>query len=41
MIAAAIVGLFVGGLGGVLGMSLFAVNAYEKGFEDGRASKNS
>lgn len=38
MIVIAIAGLLVGGMGGMLAMSLFAVNAYEKGFEDGKNS---
>jgi hypothetical protein len=38
MIVIAIVGLLVGGMCGMLTMSLFAVNAYDKGFEDGKAS---
>jgi hypothetical protein len=39
MIIIAIVGLLVGGMAGMLSMSLFAVNAYEKGFEDGKNNK--
>jgi hypothetical protein len=39
MIAIAVIGLLVGAIGGMLTMSLFAVNAYEKGFEDGKSSR--
>jgi hypothetical protein len=39
MIVIAIVGLLVGGMCGMLTMSLFAVNAYEKGYEEGQKSK--
>ena len=38
MILIAVLGLSVGAFGGMLTMSLFAVDAYDKGFEDGKNS---
>lgn len=39
MITAAIVGVFVGAFLGVFLMSLFSVNVYEKGYQDGMTQK--
>jgi hypothetical protein len=39
MIIVGVLGLLIGSMCGCMGMALFSVSAYEKGFEDGKSDK--